>query len=141
MILEILADPGQRVMHRDARLRQHLRIADAGQLQQMRRADRAGGEDHLARRIGPLDGSLGRLRENSTPAARFPSNITRCTSALVTICKLGRFVAGLQIGARGAGPAAAAAGLLAPADAVAGAGRQIVDVRRDIRGRVPAPPR
>ena len=33
-----------------------------------------------------------------------------------------------QIGARGAGAAAAAAGLLAPADAVAGAGRQVVDV-------------
>ena len=34
----------------------------------------------------------------------------------------------MQIGARGAGAAAAAAGLLAPADAVAGAGRQVVDV-------------
>ena len=34
------------------------------------------------------------LRENSTPIARFPSNRTRCTNALVTTCKLGRFDAG-----------------------------------------------
>src|SRR5438046_1050076 len=34
----------------------------------------------------------------------------------------------VQIGARGAGTAAAAAGLLAPADAIAMAGRQVVDV-------------
>src|ERR1700731_2472117 len=34
----------------------------------------------------------------------------------------------VQIGARGAGAAPTAAGLLAPADAVAGAGRQVVDV-------------
>jgi hypothetical protein len=33
-------------------------------------------------------------RENSTPAARLPSNVPRCTNALVTICKSGRFFGG-----------------------------------------------
>ncbi len=32
-----------------------LGVADAGQLQQMRRADRAAGEDDLSRRFGALD--------------------------------------------------------------------------------------
>ena len=32
-------------------------------------------------------------RENSTPVARLPSSSTRCTSALVTTCRLGRFIA------------------------------------------------
>ena len=58
MVLEILADPGECVTHCDARLGQNLRIPDPGQLQQMRRADRAGGEDHFARRVGPLDRAL-----------------------------------------------------------------------------------
>jgi len=58
MVLEILADPGECVAHRDARLGQDLRIPDPGQLQQVRRADRAGGEDHPARRVGPLDRAL-----------------------------------------------------------------------------------
>ena len=103
-----------------------LGVADARQLQDVRRADRAGRQDHLARR--PRPARRAPPRENSTPIARLPSNRTRCTSALVTSCRFGRFSAGLQIGARGAGAAAAAAGLLAPADAVAGAGRQVVDV-------------
>ena len=47
---------------------------------------------------------------------------------LVTSCEVGPLQRRMQIGARGAGAAAAAAGLLAPADAVAGAGRQVVDV-------------
>src|SRR5216683_1623874 len=34
------------------------------------------------------------LRENSTPTARLPSNRTRCTSALVTSSRFGRFSAG-----------------------------------------------
>jgi hypothetical protein len=42
--------------------------------------------------------------------------------------QVGPFRRRLQIGARRTGPAASAAGLLAPADAVAGAWRKIVDV-------------
>jgi len=42
VVLEIPADAGQRMPHRDTRLLQHLGLADTRQLQQMRRADRAG---------------------------------------------------------------------------------------------------
>ena len=43
-------------------------VADPRQLQQMRRADRAGGEDHLARRIGDLDPAA--AREHDAGGAR-----------------------------------------------------------------------
>jgi hypothetical protein len=51
----ILADPGQRVMDRNANAAQMVGVADAGELQNMRRADGAPREDYLASRIDPLD--------------------------------------------------------------------------------------
>ena len=49
MVLQVLADAGQRMLHRNAvRLQQGGR-PDARQLQQLRRADGAAGEQHLAR--------------------------------------------------------------------------------------------
>ena len=91
----------------------------------MRRADRAAGEDHLAR---ASTRSIAPPRENSTPTARLPSNTTRCTSASVTTVEVRPLQRRAQIGARRALAAPAAAGLLHPADIVAGAGRQMVDV-------------
>ncbi len=58
MVLEIPPDPGQRVVDRDARLGQGLRLTDARQLQQMRRADGAGGDDHFACGISALDSAV-----------------------------------------------------------------------------------
>ena len=52
VVLHVPADATQFVHDRHADLRQMLRIADARQLQDVRRADRAGRQDHLARRIG-----------------------------------------------------------------------------------------
>ncbi|KVV55606.1 hypothetical protein WT27_25770 [Burkholderia territorii] len=49
MILQVAADGRQRMHERHALAREQRRIADARQLQQLRRIDRAGGEDHLAR--------------------------------------------------------------------------------------------
>ncbi len=92
MVLQILADPGQRVRDRYADAAEMVGVADPGQLQDMRRADRAAGQDHLGQRVGPLDPCP--PRENSTPTARFPSNSTRCTSASVTTWRLGRRSAG-----------------------------------------------
>src|SRR6516162_6205898 len=51
--------------HRDTRLLQHIGPADTRQLQQMRRADRAGREKHLARRVDALDAGLGPARSEA----------------------------------------------------------------------------
>ena len=52
MVAQILADPGQVVGDLDPGRAQNVARTDAGQLQELRRADRAGGQDHLARRLG-----------------------------------------------------------------------------------------
>ena len=96
VVLHVLADAAQFMHDRHADAAEMLGIADPRQLQDVRRADRARRQDHLARRIGPLDGSTGPPRENSTPIARLPSNRMRCTSALVTSCRFGRFSAGCR---------------------------------------------
>ena len=48
MVLQILADAGQRVHDLPAERGDDVRAADARQFQQLRRADRAGGQDDLA---------------------------------------------------------------------------------------------
>ena len=48
MVLQIFADGGQRVGGVNAMLAQQRGIADAGELQQMRRIHRAGRQDDLA---------------------------------------------------------------------------------------------
>ena len=53
MVLQVLADAGQRMHDGDAVLGKQRGIADAGQLQQMRRVDRAGGEDRPRGRRAP----------------------------------------------------------------------------------------
>ncbi len=54
MVLEILADARQVVRDRDAVLLQERARADARELEDLRRADRAGGEDRLDARGGEL---------------------------------------------------------------------------------------
>ncbi len=54
MVLEILADALQRMGHLHARRAQVVRIADAGQLQDVRRLHRAGAQQHLGVGIGRL---------------------------------------------------------------------------------------
>ena len=68
VVAVVLADAGQRVLHRDAERRKHVGVADAGKLQDMRRLHRAGGHDHLtvgarflgdaALGVGDADGAL-----------------------------------------------------------------------------------
>ena len=48
MVLQVLADPAELVDDGDAVRLQKRRRPDAGELEELRRADRAGGEDHLA---------------------------------------------------------------------------------------------
>ena len=46
--MQVLADPGQGVGDLDAQLAEEGGCTDAGELQELRRADGAGGEDELA---------------------------------------------------------------------------------------------
>src|SRR6266702_5409945 len=92
----------------------------------MRRADRAGREDHLARRVGPLDRTAG-ARELDTDRARAVEQ-DAVHQRLGDEFEIGALQGRAQVGPRRTGAGAAAAGLLAPPDAVAGAGRQAVDI-------------
>ena len=87
-----LPTPGRACATGDADAAEMVGVADPGQLQDMRRADRAAGQDHLDQRVGPLD--LSPPRANSTPTARLPSSTTRRTSASVMTWTLGRRIAG-----------------------------------------------
>jgi hypothetical protein len=53
VVLHILVDAAQLMHDRHADLSQVFGIAHPGQLQNVRRADRARREDRLARRLGP----------------------------------------------------------------------------------------
>ena len=69
-----------------------LGCADPRKLQDMRRADGTGGEDHLALGIGPLDRAAARVLDRRRRGV--PSKTMRLTSALMTSWRLGRFSAG-----------------------------------------------
>src|SRR3984893_2769719 len=89
----------------------------------MRRVHRAGGEDHLALGVRPLDRPAAFvLDRNSTAAVEDDAVDLRLDDDLEVRPLQSR----PQIGPRGAGPPPATARLLAPADAVASAGRQVV---------------
>ena len=60
VVLHVAADARQPMHHRHANLGQVLGIADARQLQDVRRADGSGGEDDLAPGLDPLDLALAR---------------------------------------------------------------------------------
>ena len=57
MVLKVLPDPRQCVVDRDADAGEMLGRADSRQLQDMRRVDGTGGEDHLMPGIGTLHGA------------------------------------------------------------------------------------
>src|SRR5712691_7721986 len=113
------------MMDRDADAAQVLGRTDPGKLQDMRRVDGTGGEDHFALRVHALERSAALVLDRDGAATveddavylRFDDDL-----------KVGPLQRWPQIGARGAGAATATPCLLAPADAVAGTGRQVVDV-------------
>src|SRR4249919_26714 len=100
----------------------------------MRRADRAGGEDYLARCIGDLDRAAARIDD---PVGALAGERDAVDQGAGHDRKVRALRRRLQIGLRGAGAAPSAAGLLAPADAVPGAGRQVVDVRAVLDAELP----
>jgi hypothetical protein len=74
VVLQVLADAGQVVHDVDAERLEVVRVADAGELQQLRRVDRAAAQDHLA----GGDGVPPRRRCAVVDAdARVPSKRTR----------------------------------------------------------------
>ena len=90
MVLQALADLRRVVHHRDAVRSSSARGPDAGKLQELRRVERAAGEDDLACAFLTSSPSC----RYSTPIARFPSNSTLVASAFVSTRRFGRFSAG-----------------------------------------------
>ena len=93
VVLQVAADGRQVVDDVDAERSQVLGVADARQLQQLRRVEGAAAQDHLA---GARRVCVRPRREYSTPVARVPSNSTRCTSARVSTVRLSRSIAGCR---------------------------------------------
>ena len=87
VVLQVLADAGELMHDVDAVLLQQGAGADARQLQDLRRADRAGGEDHLARRAELRCWPCWR---STRPVTRLPSSIRRSTCARVSTFRLRR---------------------------------------------------
>src|SRR5437868_13184683 len=91
----------------------------------MRRADGAGGDDHLARRVDAFDAGQAReLDAHRAHAVEHHAMHQRVGDDL----QIWRLFRRGEVGRSGAGAAAPAPGLLAPADRVSGATRQVVDV-------------
>ena len=70
MVLQILADAGKRVDDRNAELPQQRGRPDAGQLQQLRRLQRARGQDHFAPCASPSRRARPGDRRRPTPCVR-----------------------------------------------------------------------
>ena len=125
VVLHVLADAAQLVHDGHTDPAQMLGIADPGQLQDVRRANRARRQDDLTPRIGLLDGAAARELDAGCALAVEQDAMHEGVGDELQVRP---FQCRVQIGARGAGAAAAAARLLAPADAVRVAVRQVVDV-------------
>ena len=128
VVLEIPADPRQCVGYRNADAGEMVGVADARQLQHMRRTDRTRRQDHLAGRVDALDCArrtvAGEFDSDRALAVEQHAMHQRAGHDL----QIGPFQRGPQIGPRRALPPATAPGLLDPADIVAGTRRQMVDV-------------
>src|SRR5258707_15010206 len=91
----------------------------------MRRADRAAREDYLGRRLGPLDLAPARKLDAGRALSVEQHAMDERAGDDLEVGALHRRA---QIGPRRALPAPPAPGLLDPADPLAGARRQMVDV-------------
>src|SRR5437660_3073147 len=102
-----------------------VRVADTGELQDMRRPDGARRQDHFSRGVDPLQpaaaGVLDADRTGAVEQDAVDQSVGDDPQVRPLQCRT-------QIGARRALAPPPAAGLLNPADTVAGAGWQMVDV-------------
>src|SRR5215472_868357 len=91
----------------------------------MWRVDGAGGEDHFSLRINAFDRPPALVFDCDGTAAVEHNTVYLC---LDDHLEIGPLLCRPQIGASGTGSTASAARLLAPPNAIAGAGRQVVYV-------------
>src|SRR5215472_5443414 len=91
----------------------------------MRRADRTAGKDYLASGVCPLGVTVARKLDAERARSVKRHAMHQCAGDNLQV---GPLRSRLQIGARRTRPPASAAGLLAPADAVAGTRWEIVDI-------------
>ena len=99
----MLADAGEVVDDVDSELPQLARVADARELQQLRRVDRAATEDHLAR-LDPLRADTPGDLDADRPRALEENAVHERAAAHVEVLAVHD---GVQVGARGAEAAAA----------------------------------
>jgi hypothetical protein len=113
MVLHVLTDAAQFMDNRHGDPAEMLGIADTRQLQYVRGQSRPA--DRITSRIAPARSTPRELNADRTFAVEQHAMDHRVSDEL----QVGPFQRRVQIGARGSGAAVAAAGLLAPADAVA----------------------
>ena len=125
MILKIPPHAAQFMLHGNAKPGEMLRIPHARKLQDMWRTNRAGGEDHLHRRIGAFrDIAAGKLYPHRALAFEDHAMHQR-------IChhtQIGPAHGRAQIGTRRTRAEPATAGLLHPTDMIAKPMRQIIQI-------------
>ena len=92
MVLQIVADPRQFVDHRDAVLAQQIARPDPGKLQQLRRLDRAAGEQYLGARPDAVDDAVLHDIRGRPRACRRTARVARRRGSRRV--RLGRFIAG-----------------------------------------------
>jgi len=91
VVLHVLSDAAQFMQDRHADLPEMLGITDPRQLQDVQRADRARRQDHLPRRIGPLDRTAGTAaREFDRDVALKLGDAHACAGTMVTTCRTER---------------------------------------------------
>src|SRR5215472_17505329 len=100
-------------------------IADTRELQQMRRADGTRRQDHSTRCIDTLDPAASRILHTDRAG---PSEQQPMRQSIGEDFEIGPLLCRAEIGARRTLPPPSAAGLLNPADVIARAPRQMVDV-------------
>jgi hypothetical protein len=126
VVLQVLADAGQSMLDPDADAAQMAGVADTGELQDMRRPDGPRREDHFTRGVDPLQPAAPRVLDAGGAATVEQDAVDQSIGDDLQVRPL---QCRTQIGARRALAPPPAAGLLNPADTVAGARRQMVDVR------------
>jgi hypothetical protein len=135
MVLHVPSNATQGVMHVDADTAEVFGIADTGELQDMRRADRASRQDYLTRGFDALHAAVAQILDTDRSHAIEPDAMHQRTGDDLEVGPLHRWA---QIAACRTGAPPATSRLLHPADAIARARGQVVDVLAVFEPQLPA---